>query len=98
MRRSRRTSSGSLKDADASAARHTCLSLVGNGESSTHAREARLPGYGIGGLCIRGVDLGNRHQAHHTDPFDRLLLAQAFTEPLRLVTADRALAVYGGAV
>ncbi len=35
---------------------------------------------------------------HHTDPFDRLLLAQAFTEPLRLITADRALAVYGGAV
>jgi PIN domain nuclease of toxin-antitoxin system len=35
---------------------------------------------------------------HHTDPFDRLLLAQAFTEPLRLVTADRALAAYGGAV
>ena len=35
---------------------------------------------------------------HHTDPFDRLLLAQAFTEPLRLVTADRTLAAYGGAV
>jgi PIN domain nuclease of toxin-antitoxin system len=35
---------------------------------------------------------------HHTDPFDRLLLAQAFAEPLRFVTADRALAAYGGAV
>ena len=35
---------------------------------------------------------------HHTDPFDRLLLAQAFAEPLRLVTADRTLVVYGGAV
>lgn len=35
---------------------------------------------------------------HHTDPFDRLLLAQSFSEPLRLVTADRALAAYGGAV
>jgi PIN domain nuclease of toxin-antitoxin system len=35
---------------------------------------------------------------HHTDPFDRLLLAQAFTEPLRLVTADRALMAYGGAI
>jgi PIN domain nuclease of toxin-antitoxin system len=35
---------------------------------------------------------------HHTDPFDRLLLAQAFSEPLRLVTADRSLAAYGGAV
>jgi len=35
---------------------------------------------------------------HHGDPFDRLLLAQAISEPLRLVTADRALAAYGGAV
>lgn len=35
---------------------------------------------------------------HHADPFDRLLLAQAFMEPLRLVTADNALSVYGGAI
>jgi PIN domain nuclease of toxin-antitoxin system len=35
---------------------------------------------------------------HHSDPFDRLLLAQAFLEPLRLVTADKALVVYGGAI
>ena len=31
---------------------------------------------------------------HHKDPFDRLLVAQAFTEPARLVTADKALAAY----
>jgi PIN domain nuclease of toxin-antitoxin system len=35
---------------------------------------------------------------HHSDPFDRLLLAQAFSEPLRFVTTDRALAAYGGVV
>jgi PIN domain nuclease of toxin-antitoxin system len=35
---------------------------------------------------------------HHADPFDRMLLAQAFLEPLRLVTADKALIAYGGAV
>jgi len=35
---------------------------------------------------------------HHTDPFDRLLLAQAFAEPLKLVTADSALSAYGGAI
>jgi PIN domain nuclease of toxin-antitoxin system len=35
---------------------------------------------------------------HHADPFDRMLLAQAFLEPLRLVTVDKALVVYGGAV
>lgn len=32
---------------------------------------------------------------HHADPFDRLLLAQSFTVPLRFVTADRALGAYG---
>jgi len=32
---------------------------------------------------------------HHGDPFDRLLVAQARAEPLRLVTADRALEAYG---
>ena len=30
----------------------------------------------------------------HTDPFDRLLVAQALCEPARLVTADRAVAAY----
>ena len=35
---------------------------------------------------------------HHHDPFDRLLLAQAFLEPLRFVTADSALQAYGGAI
>jgi PIN domain nuclease of toxin-antitoxin system len=31
---------------------------------------------------------------HHKDPFDRLLIAQALTEPARLVTADKVLAAY----
>jgi PIN domain nuclease of toxin-antitoxin system len=30
--------------------------------------------------------------------FDRLLLAQAFSEPLHLLTADRQLAAYGGGI
>ncbi|MCA3177237.1 MAG: type II toxin-antitoxin system VapC family toxin [Burkholderiaceae bacterium] len=32
--------------------------------------------------------------AHHADPFDRLLVAQAVEEPLRLMTADAMLARY----
>lgn len=36
--------------------------------------------------------------AHHGDPFDRLLLAQAMAEPLRLVTADEVLARYSDLV
>ena len=31
---------------------------------------------------------------HHNDPFDRLLVAQAIAEPLRLLTADARLAQY----
>ena len=31
---------------------------------------------------------------HHKDPFDRMLIAQAISEPLRLVTMDGALSVY----
>ena len=31
---------------------------------------------------------------HHKDPFDRLLVAQALTEPARLLTSDATLAAY----
>ncbi len=34
----------------------------------------------------------------HGDPFDRLLVAQALTEPLRLLTHDKALARYSDTV
>jgi PIN domain nuclease of toxin-antitoxin system len=34
----------------------------------------------------------------HRDPFDRMLVAQALSEPLRLLTADKALAIYGDIV
>lgn len=35
---------------------------------------------------------------HHSDPFDRILVAQSLSEPLRLMTADAALAPYGATV
>jgi PIN domain nuclease of toxin-antitoxin system len=35
---------------------------------------------------------------HHTDPFDRLLVAQAMSEPLRLLTSDVKLKPYGDLV
>jgi PIN domain nuclease of toxin-antitoxin system len=35
---------------------------------------------------------------HHQDPFDRLLIAQAFTEPMRLMTHDAQIAKYGNTV
>ncbi|MBO0758554.1 MAG: type II toxin-antitoxin system VapC family toxin [Bradyrhizobiaceae bacterium] len=36
--------------------------------------------------------------AHHSDPFDRLLVAQATTEPARLLTHDTQVAKYGDGV
>ncbi len=35
---------------------------------------------------------------HHDDPFDRLLVATALTEPYRLITHDARLAAYGSMV
>ena len=35
---------------------------------------------------------------HHQDPFDRLLIAQALTEPMRLMTHDPLLALYSDTV
>jgi PIN domain nuclease of toxin-antitoxin system len=40
--------------------------------------------------AIIGADL----PMHHTDPFDRLLIAQAISEPLHLLTADAQLKQY----
>lgn len=54
---------------------------------------------------FRGLPIGFAHAArvealpdHHRDPFDRLLIAQAITEPLILLTCDRLLAKYGDVV
>ena len=35
---------------------------------------------------------------HHNDPFDRLLVAQALTEPLRLITHDAMVALYSDTI
>ena len=40
------------------------------------------------------ADLAPRLPTHHRDPFDRMLVAQAQLEALRLVSADAALAPY----
>ncbi len=59
----------------------------------------------IEGSGFQELPVSARHAAavaklplHHRDPFDRLLLAQAFSEPLRFVTVDGALAAYGGGI
>jgi PIN domain nuclease of toxin-antitoxin system len=36
--------------------------------------------------------------AHHQDPFDRLLIAQALVEPMRLITHDANVALYSDTI
>jgi len=36
--------------------------------------------------------------AHHADPFDRILVAQALVEPMRLMTHDQMVALYSDTI
>ncbi|MGH9604627.1 MAG: type II toxin-antitoxin system VapC family toxin [Terracidiphilus sp.] len=47
-----------------------------------------LPVYSKHALLVAGLPM------HHADPFDRLLIAQAMSEPLHLLTADTQLTPY----
>jgi len=49
---------------------------------------AELPISGMHAAAVR--HLGN----HHRDPFDRMLIAQAKTEPMRLMSDDPLIALY----
>jgi PIN domain nuclease of toxin-antitoxin system len=45
-------------------------------------------------LLARHTPLVSILPLHHADPFDRLLIAQAMTEPMHLLTADPQLKQY----
>lgn len=45
-------------------------------------------------ICSRHAAGVRSLPLHHHDPFDRLLIAQAITEPLRLVTSDSIIEKY----
>jgi len=51
-----------------------------------------LPVLGIHAAAVRLLP------EYHRDPFDRLLIAQTVTEPMHLLTNDRALRPYGAMV
>ncbi len=55
-------------------------------------------GYGL--LAIDGPHAvaARALPAHHHDPFDRMLVAQALTTPLRLLTVDKVLGLYSDTV
>jgi len=60
-----------------------------------HARLAGLVELAISGEHVLGV---SRLPALHRDPFDRLLVAQARHENLRLLTVDQQMLAYGEGV
>jgi PIN domain nuclease of toxin-antitoxin system len=68
------------------------------GDADALARAIEDSGFQELAITARHAAAVAKLPLHHADPFDRLLLAQAFTEPLRFITADGALAAYGGPV
>ena len=86
------------------------VSAVSVWEITTKARLGKLPGAldvatDVPGCILSqgfsGLDISLAHAQRagtlagvHRDPFDRLLIAQAFSEPLRLITSDVHLATY----
>ena len=68
---------------------------VSAGTALAHFRSA---GYATLGVSPHHAAAVEALPALHGDPFDRLLIAQAFAEPLRLVTHDRTVAAYGDSI
>ncbi|HRY23886.1 MAG: type II toxin-antitoxin system VapC family toxin [Geminicoccaceae bacterium] len=66
--------------------------------ASEAVRHCRTIGYTLLSITPEHAAAVGTLPHHHGDPFDRLLIAQALTEPLRLVTADRRLAAYSDTV
>lgn len=58
------------------------------------SQELAANGFELLGLGLRDVAVVEKLPFHHGDPFDRLLVAQAMNEGLRLVSQDRAMALY----
>jgi PIN domain nuclease of toxin-antitoxin system len=92
------------------AAERRCISVVSAWEITIKTSIGRLrlnidPAESIFELTTRGfqpLPIQFRHawavrdlQQHHTDPFDRMLIAQAKCEGLTLVTADEEIPNYG---
>lgn len=70
---------------------------IGKVEADPAELVGAIEASGFRELAVRSVHGAQvaRLPLHHRDPFDRLLVAQAITEPLRLLTADKVLEQYG---
>lgn len=72
---------------------------LGRGDMPVSAEEAiryfRESGYQFLSIEPEHAATIERLPPHHQDPFDRMLVAQAMTEPMRLLTRDAQLPAYG---
>jgi PIN domain nuclease of toxin-antitoxin system len=75
---------------------------LGRGDMPVSSQQALLyfkaAGYRILSLDAAHVLALQDLPAHHQDPFDRMLVAQALTEPMRLLTHDAMVARYSDTV
>lgn len=72
---------------------------LGRGDMPVSAEDAiryfRESGYQFLSIDSEYTVAVARLPPHHQDPFDRMLVAQAMTEPMRLLTRDSHLPLYG---
>jgi PIN domain nuclease of toxin-antitoxin system len=73
---------------------------LGKIEADPDDLDAAIDGSGFIELPIRALHAAGvaRLPPHHDDPFDRLLVAQAIAEPMKLLTADPMLSRYSALV
>jgi PIN domain nuclease of toxin-antitoxin system len=75
---------------------------LGRGDMPVSARDAvrffQQAGYRLLPIEAEHVLALESLASHHQDPFDRLLVAQALAEPLRLMTHDPIVAKYSEAI
>jgi len=71
-------------------------SRLGKLDADADELAAAIAASGFVELPVRSVHAAATHRLpmHHDDPFDRLLVAQAMSEPLRLLSADAILGRY----
>ena len=73
---------------------------LGKIEADPYELTAAIDESGFVELPVRSAHAAGvgRLALHHNDPFDRLLIAQAIAEPLKLLTADAVLEQYSDLV
>lgn len=75
---------------------------VGRGDmpisSQDAARYFRESGYRLLAIEAEHVVAVQELPAHHHDPFDRILVAQALVEPMRLMTHDHSVSLYSDTI